>query len=238
MAIATLLSVWTAAFAFAARAQIETDANLVTALDVSDSIMRHEEWLEFEGLAKAVVSTAVLEAIAGGRYGRIGFTVFAWSSGRFEVLVPWSLIGSTDGAERVASALRRFEIDRSTWARHGHDSDGRRSRPDFQTDISGAIDFAAKLELLAPYASSRTVINIAANGRDNVADGPRAARDRAVASGIVINGLVMGDKDALADYFREHVQGGGGSFVLQIREPAAVTEAMVEKLLRDLIAAR
>jgi hypothetical protein len=70
--IATIVLAWPATPAIAVEAQTYVDANLVTALDVSDSIMRHEEWLEFEGLAKAVVSTAVLDAIAGGRYGRIG----------------------------------------------------------------------------------------------------------------------------------------------------------------------
>jgi Protein of unknown function (DUF1194) len=218
---------------------IRTDANLVTALDVSDSIMRHEEWLQFEGLAKAMVSAAFLDAVAGGRHGRIGFAVFTWSSaGRFEVLVPWTLIGSIADAERVASALRASGIDRSSWLRHGNGSDGRPPRPELQTDISATIDFAANLTLMAPHAAPRAVINICANGRDNVGDGPPAARDRALASGLVINGLVVGDTGGLGGYFREHVQGGAGSFVIEVTQPAALLEAMVDKLLRDLIAAR
>ena len=40
-------------------------------------MMRHDERVEFEGLAKALVHPAVLDAIAGGRSGRIGFAVFA-----------------------------------------------------------------------------------------------------------------------------------------------------------------
>ncbi len=168
LAIAVILLASSASLTIADEV-IRTDANLVTALDVSDSIMRHEEWLELEGLAKALLSAAVLDAIAGGRHGRIGFAVFTWSSaGRFEVLVPWTLIGSIDDAERVATALRAFEIDRSSWARHGNGSNGRPIRSDFQTDVSGAIDFAVNLALVAPYASPRPVINICANGRDNV----------------------------------------------------------------------
>ena len=58
-------------------------------------MMRHDERVEFEGLAKPLVHPAVLDAIAGGRYGRIGFAVFTWASGaHFQALVPWTLIPS------------------------------------------------------------------------------------------------------------------------------------------------
>jgi hypothetical protein len=66
-AIAVILLAWSATPAIADAPPIRTDANLATAQDVSDSIMRHEEWLEFEGLAKAVTSAALLDAIASGR---------------------------------------------------------------------------------------------------------------------------------------------------------------------------
>jgi hypothetical protein len=237
--VAALVLAWPATPLIAAEAQIHTDANLITALDVSDSMMRHEERLEFEGLAKAIVDAAVLDAIAGGRYGRIGFTAFTWSSGgHFEVLVPWTLIASIDDAERVAARLRGFAIDRSSWERQGNGSGERGKAPELQTDISRTIDFAAALALAAPHASRRAVINLCANGTDNVAEDPRAARDRALADGIVINGLAIGGSKDLADYFGTHVRGGVGSFVLEVAEPVALVDAMIEKLLRDLIAVR
>ena len=237
--VAALVLAWPATPLLAAEAQIHTDANLITALDVSDSMMRHDERLEFEGLAKAIVDPAVLDAIAGGRYGRVGFAVFTWSSGdHFEVLVPWTLIASIDDAERVAATLRGFQIDRSLWERPGNGSGERGKAPELQTDISGTIDFAAALALAAPHAARRSVINVCANGPDNVAEDPRAARDRAVAAGIAVNGLVIGGGRGLADYFGTHVRGGAGSFVLEVAEPAALVDAMIEKLLRDLIADR
>jgi hypothetical protein len=239
LTIATIVLVWPGTASIADEAQTASDANLVTALDVSDSIMRHEEWLEIDGLAKAVVSAAVLEAIAGGRHGRIGFAVHTWSSaGRFEIVVPWTLIDSVDDAEGVATALRGFAIDRSSWKRHRKDPGGSGKTPGLRTDISSAIDFAASLALAAPHVSQRTVVNLCANGTDNVAEDPRAARDRAMAAGIVVNGLVIGGKGGLASYFREHIQGGAGSFVLEVTQPTALADAMVDKLLRDLIAAR
>jgi Protein of unknown function (DUF1194) len=61
-----LLALWLAwpAAPLRADAQVRTDANLITALDVSDSMMRHDQRVEFEGLAKALVHPAVLAAIA------------------------------------------------------------------------------------------------------------------------------------------------------------------------------
>jgi hypothetical protein len=239
LTIVTILLAWPATSSIAGEAQTYSDVNLVTALDVSDSIMRHEEWLQIEGLANAVVSAAVLDAIAGGRHGRIGFAVHTWSSaGRFEIIVPWTLIESVDDAEGVATGLRRFAVDRSSWKRPRNDSGASGNTPDHRTDISGTIDFAASLALAAPHVSQRAVVNLCANGTDNVAEDPRAARDRAMAAGIVINGLVIGGKRGLAGYFREHVQGGAGSFVMEVTQPIALAQAMVEKLLRDLIAGR
>jgi Protein of unknown function (DUF1194) len=148
------------------------------------------------------------------------------------------MIGSLEDAEGVAKALRRFVIDRTSWRSHRNGSGGPDKFPENLTDISSAIDFAASLALAAPGVSRRTVVNVCTNGPDNIAADPRAARDRALAAGIVVNGLVIGGKNGLAGYLREHAQGGAGSFVMEITQPVALADAMIDKLLRDLIAGR
>jgi Ca-activated chloride channel family protein len=218
-----------------------TDANLVTALDVSDSITRHDEWLEFDGMARAVVDPRFLEVVFSGRHGRIGFAVYIWSShGNFRVVVPWMLIASVDDAERVAGLLRDApRIDRSHYG--GGDNaqdDDARQVPSFETDISAALRFGLDLLASAPKPTERAVINVCGNGIDNVGGNPKQTRDLAMASGVTVNGLVLGDRTDLADYYRDHVTGGPGSFVMHVRRPEAVTEAMVTKLLRDLVALR
>jgi hypothetical protein len=45
---------------------IVTDANIVTGLDISDSIGQHDMQLEIEGMARAIRSPEVLAAIKGG----------------------------------------------------------------------------------------------------------------------------------------------------------------------------
>jgi Protein of unknown function (DUF1194) len=231
---------WPASWAAAFCSQVATDANLVTALDMSDSITRHDEWIEFDGMARAVVHPQFLEAVFSGRYGRIGFAVYGWSShGDLRVIVPWMLIASVEDAEGVAELLRRTaRIDRSHY--QGDDSRGtdERPAPGFQTDIAMALGFGLKMIAFAPRPTMRTVINVCGNGIDNVTGRPREARAQALASGVTINGLVLGDKPDVAAYYRSQVAGGIDSFVMEVRHPRVVADALTIKFLRDLVALR
>lgn len=222
----------------ASEASAVTDANLVTALDVSDSIMRHEEWIEFDGIARAVVHPDFLSAVRAGRHGRVGFAVYTWASGgNFRVIVPWMVIASIADAERVAAVLRSAPpIDRSRYGGHRRHESGRQAPADLRTDVSAAVLFGLGLMNTAPRPTEREVINIHGNGVDNTGAGPQAARDLALALGVTINGLVVGDRAAVAAYFRSHVAGGAGSFVLQVTDPVDVADALVRKFLMDLIA--
>jgi hypothetical protein len=213
-----------------------SDANLITALDLSDSIMRHEEWVEFAGVAYALEHEAFLAALAAGRHGRIGFSVFVWSSDAgHHLIVPWTSIASQRDAARVADLMRTARNLYRFGHRMGAEDSGTEGR---RTDISAAIGFATRLAGTAPFETHRTMINICGNGEDNVGQHPDDARDRALARGFVINGPVVSEKDRIVDYYRKHVQGGPGSFVLAVDEPREMAATMLEKFLRDLIAAR
>jgi hypothetical protein len=229
------------------RSPTATDANLVTALDASDSIMRHEEWLQFEGMADAIESEAFFEAATAGDHGRIGFAVIVWSSTvRPDVVVPWTLIETPQDARRAADALRaarsrygfavRMGLNDGATTRGGDDLAS--SVAGRRTDLSAALDVSTDLLGRAPFATGREVINICGNGVDNVGAGPAAARDRALSSGAVINGLSIGHRGGVADYYRAYIQGGEGSFVLEVRQPGEMAAAMLEKFLRDLKVAR
>jgi Protein of unknown function (DUF1194) len=224
--------------AAAAEKTLATDANLVTALDVSDSIMRHDEWLQFQGLAKALTHPSFLHAVTSGRHRRVGFAVFAWSSdGAFAVIVPWKVVGSRSDAVQVAAMLESWpRVSRWGWPRTDTRPNAGLPEPDRRTDLSAAIDYAAALAHECPF-EGYMVVNVAANGIDNVGAGPSMARDRAVAAGLVVNGLVIDGKKGVADHFRANVQGGPGSFVIDVFEPADMVRAMLNKLLRDLISA-
>ena len=75
----------------AAASPLATDFNLITAIDVSDSISRHEEWLQLTGLSRGVVHPGFLSLVREGLMQRIGFMAFTWSSdGQVRIVVPWT----------------------------------------------------------------------------------------------------------------------------------------------------
>ncbi|HIC82207.1 MAG TPA: DUF1194 domain-containing protein, partial [Kiloniellaceae bacterium] len=96
-------------------APLSTDFNLITAIDVSDSISRHEEWLQLTGLSRGVVHPGFLSLVREGLMQRIGVMAFTWSSdGQVRIVVPWTVIAGPEDAARVAAQLRDApRIDRS-----------------------------------------------------------------------------------------------------------------------------
>jgi Protein of unknown function (DUF1194) len=102
------------------------------------------------------------------------------------------------------------------------------------TDISAAIDHGRRLVARAPFPTGRSIINLCVNGRDNVGDGPEAARDRAATQDVVINGVVLGEREGLASYFRESIQAGPGSFVIEARRQPDLTQAMLRKFVTEI----
>ncbi len=230
--------------AFAAQAapgtRSATDVNLITAIDVSDSITRHDEWLQVEGLAKAVVDPEFLDLLRAGYHGRVGFVAYTWSSDRdLKVVVPWTIIASAEDALRVALLLRSApKIDRSHYET-GSNADRHRDGPfgrAGRTDVAMAIDFATALALASPYAASRSVVNVMANGADNAGDAPRVARARALDAGLTINGVAIGRHAGLLPFFESQVTGGPGSFVMTVEGPKDLGRSLRRKFWRDLIA--
>jgi Ca-activated chloride channel family protein len=209
-------------------AEILTDANIVTALDVSDSIDPRTAAIEIGGMAQAIRAPEILQAIRSGRHGRIGFAIFAWRDGAFPELVSWSIIAS--GADALAVS-RRLEAGFQIFLA----AEGPEPPPEpHMTDLSGAIDHGAVLLLTAPFAADRSVLNVIGNGWDNVGEGPQRARDRIVAKGVTVNGVVLGYDPVLMDYYRSAVVGGPGAFLLSAESDAAMADVLARKFLYDV----
>jgi len=209
-----------------------TDANIVTGLDISNSIGPDQVGLELAGLAQAIRDPRVMTAIKAGKHGRIGFAVFAWHHGQFPAVVSWMTIASPQDAEIAARAIEaRRLVDLELEGRAQVEwYIGR------LTDLSQAIDYADAMLLTAPYAANRAVINIVGNGEDNVGENSAAARDRFVARGGTINGLILGQDAAMIAYYRDRVIGGRASFVMSIDRNSAMADAFVRKFLGDIVA--
>jgi Ca-activated chloride channel homolog len=209
-----------------------TDANIVTGLDISNSIAPEQIRQELVGLAQAVRDPRVMTAIKAGKRGRIGFAVFAWHHGQFPVVVSWMIIASPQDAEiaaRVIEARRLVNLE----------LEGRAQVEWYMgrlTDLSQAIEYADAMLLTAPYAASRVVINIVGNGDDNVGEDAGPARDRFVRRGGTINGLVLADDPAMIQYYGQQVVGGRSAFVMSVGRDGAIADAFVRKFIGDIVA--
>lgn len=175
----------------------------------------------------------MLDAIRAGAHGRIGFAVFAWHHDQFPIVVAWTTIATAEDAEAVARQIEaRLLVNVEAEARAG---------PGFfvgrLTNLSQAIDHATAILRQAPSPTDRSVVNIIGNGEDNVGEGAGPARDRAVAMGIVVNGVVLSGDPGMLAYYRREVIGGPGAFVMSTAESAALVEALKRKFLQDLLVA-
>ena len=198
----------------------QVDLALVLGIDCSFSVDEFEFELQMRGTAEALMSPQVLSAIAEGPNRRIAVTVVQWSSSRSqEVVAPWTVIAGEDAATRLAAAIMATP---------------RRSN-DKTTSISSYIEYGTRAITLAGPPALRAAIDVASDGLNNNGIPVELARDRALAAGITINGLAILDGTWwLADYFRDHVTGGPGSFVLTVETYDSFTEAIRRKLEREI----
>jgi hypothetical protein len=210
-----------------ARAATEVDLALVLAVDVSRSMDPDEQELQRQGFVEAFRSPLVHEAIRGGMLGRITVTYMEWSGmSDQKVVVPWTIIDGPGSAVAFADRLAEAPIGRI-----------------FQTSISGAIDFSAKLLDDTGAEPLRKVIDVSGDGPNSSGRSPALARDEAVAKGITINGLPImlkrptgfGDMENLDHYYRDCVIGGAGAFLVPVRERQHFADAIKTKILREIV---
>ena len=215
----------------AARAAEPVDLLLVFAADVSRSIDQPKFQLQREGYAAAIADKRVLEAITAGRNRRIAVAFVEWSGvSSQKVLIDWTMIDGPDAAKKFGDQL--VELPRSFAER---------------TSIAGGIDFAMGVLKNAPYEAPRRTIDVSGDGTNNSGRNVTLARDEAVAQGITINGLViLSDRPmawnpehtnppgGLANYYRDNVIGGPGSFVIVAEDFNSFGQAIVKKLIAEI----
>jgi hypothetical protein len=192
---------------------------LVLAVDCSDSVDRREFRQQIDGLAHALRDPAVLAAIQAGYTGRIAVTLVQWSDfPQAAIVVDWAIIDDAASAEVFAHAVQH-----SRRAAIGGTS--------ISTAIDGGLAQLAKM----PWSAAREVIDVSGDGTNNAGDAANNARDRALSRGVVVNGLAITNNIAdLTDYYRQHVSGGPGNFVIQAADYEAFPDAMLRKLVREI----
>jgi hypothetical protein len=230
-ALIVLIFAALAAFPAAAVAAEKVDLLLVLAADVSRSVDSGKFQLQRDGYATAISDPRVLEAISSGRNGRIGLSFIEWSgAGSQRVLIDWTRVGNAEEAKGFGDHL--LEAPRSFADR---------------TSISGAIDFSMGQFAKAPFESERRTIDISGDGTNNAGRDVTLARDEALAQGVTINGLVILSETPLAwnpdhtnpqggldNYYRSHVVGGTGAFVIVAENFASFGKAIIKKLIAEI----
>lgn len=204
-------------------ANTPVDVELVLAVDVSRSMDDEEFSLQREGYVAALRHPDFISAVRSGVHGRIALTYFEWAGTvRDGTQVPWGIIDSAESANAFAAMLERRPFDTYRG-----------------TSISTALSFGSALFDANEVDGMRKVIDISGDGPNNAGEPVLAARARALAQGIVINGLPIlvnpsRTVEELDRYYAECVTGGPGSFVLPIRDRSEFATAIRRKLILEV----
>lgn len=209
------------------------DLALVLVTDVSRSIDDSEFQLEKAGTQAAFTDPRVIAAIKGGAVGKIAVAYVEFAAAyEVQTVVDWRVVSDAGSAAAFARAVS--EAPRSFRGR---------------TSISAGVDQAVKMLKEAEFEATRRVIDVCGDGTNNNGRDSDAARDDAVAAGITINGLAIINEHpvswtfahvqppgGLDNWYREHVTGGQGAFVIEIRDFHTFGEAMTRKLISEIAA--
>lgn len=196
------------------------DLELALLVDVSASVSDDEYRMQAGGLAAALRSAEVLDAIGSSSRRGIAVSVIQWADHASQrVSVGWTLVHAKADAlgmaARIASMPRQFH--------GGH------------TAIGEALVFGMRELESNPFEGLRRVIDLSGDGRNNDGRPLRAAREEVVKRGITINGLaILNEIPLLDDYFRDHVVGGEGAFVLVAQDYPDFADAIIHKLVREI----
>ena len=212
-------------------AELPVDLELVLAADASGSIDSEERRLQRQGYAQAITHPRILQAVRGGFRQAIAVIYVEWSGvGCQRIKVPWARIHDEASARTFAAALVSAPPI---------DCGGANA-------IGDAVDFSAQLIGTNDFTGTRRIIDISGDGPDNRGGPVAAARDRAVLSGITINGLAIINPGRtysgpggipLDEHYRRDVTGGPGAFVLIVRqEESTFAAAILNKLVLEISA--
>lgn len=217
-----------------ARAQgLPVDLELILAVDVSGSVDEVEAQLQRNGYVIALTSERVLNAIRAGENRRIGVAYVEWGGAQYQrTIVDWTVIEDEASANAVAAQIAASPYVAIRW-----------------TSISGAIDYSMTVFQTSPFESTRRVIDISGDGKNNNGRDVVSARDAAVAAGVTINGLPIlnsrvggrgyGGRGFPSDpdldvYYQNFVIGGPGAFMVPAESFDTFANAIQSKLIREI----
>jgi hypothetical protein len=233
LALVIATAVWP--FNLGAQEQQQVDTALVVSVDVSNSVDDERYKLQMEGIAKALEDPSVIDAIASGPNGGILFAMVTWAD-RPTLTLPWVRISNRSEAEAVAKTVRQLP----------------RIGGEFTCMTKMLRSANDKIISQIPARVLRVIIDVSGDGADNCnTDEPiDKVRDELVGNGVTINGLPIlldvpeaspllpkaepGEPHPLETWYRAHVMGGAGSFVLPADGYADFGRAIRQKFVIEI----
>lgn len=192
---------------------------LALGLDISSSVDKEEYWLQLGGVADALESMPVIEAILTPKGAHIAVAVYEWSGyQQQDMIAGWTVLDSPSAIRQLSGRLRAHQ--RPYWT--------------FETAIGKGVQYGAQLLAKAPPCA-RHVLDIAGDGVGNNGPNPTDFNVGALMRGITINGLVIrGEEPDPLPYYQRHVKYGPQAFVALADDFNDYRRAMQEKLLREI----
>lgn len=230
-------------------AEFAVDTALVIAVDISESVDEARYALQMNGIAAALEDRSVIAAITGGTEGRIIVTLIGWADG-IETLLPWRVVATqADGAD-VATKIRALPPRRGEFT--------------CMARMLGSLPNSVLPEM--PAKPRRVVVDVSGDGIDNCQRRSEsdAARDALIRAGVTINGLpiivageneIVGsgayrapsyglnnlgpdtDQTTLDAWYKEHVVGGPGAFLMKAIGYEDFGRAFRQKFVTEVSAA-
>lgn len=216
----------------AARAE-DVDLELVFLADSSGSIDSAETKFQRRGHADAITHPDVIGAIRAGLLQRIAITYVEWGDmDHQDMVAPWTIIDSSESAktfaDRLTTAPRRA---------FGYNA------------IGSALSMGQHLIQSNDIRGTRRVMDLSGDSANSWDGIPiQTARDRALAAGIVINGLpiLCREKNCggrpvnydLEKAYEERIIGGPGAFVVTAKDRESFEMAVRRKLILEIAGLR
>lgn len=203
---------------------------LALGLDVSGSVDAREYRLQMGGVATALDAPEVREKLLSMPTAPVTLMIYEWSGPNDQVIiVPWMRVETDTNIDAIIETLRQT----------------RRRDATPGTALGVAMRVGQVFLTQQPDCWKHT-LDISGDGKSNLGPRPRDVRDLIEASGITINGLVIGIDDPnigdirqaeigeLSSYFRAEVMIGPDAFVHTAIGFNDYARAMTQKLLREL----
>lgn len=218
--------------------EMQVDTALLVSVDVSSSVDEYRYHLQMEGIAKALEDKSVVDAITGGPNGSILFGMMTWSD-RPTLNIPWTRISNLDEARQLAAKVRKLPLQSGEFT--------------CMTRMMRSVN--DKVVTQIPAKATRVVVDVSGDGPENCnAEEPiEGVRDELVQSGVTVNGLPINEDEqgakpakspdpkqqdapqsAIEKWYREHVMGGTGAFVIPAHGYEDFERAMRQKFVIEI----